>query len=158
MATITLQNFYKRQFGGAPPYGNVTSLHFELQTNSSGAALNSNSTAAIASGDVVVLGDLPAGLRLEDADAFVRVAMTAAVTGSLGFRYKDGVDSAEVPQDDAYFLSAKSLAATARLRADTAKLVTLPKDAELILTTGGANNAKASDIAFVVRGELTGPR
>lgn len=159
MATIRVQQYQKRQFGGAPPYGNVTTLAFELITNSSGAAVNSNSQAAIASGDVVVIGDLPAGFRLQDADLIIRTALTASVTGSLGFRYKDGVDVTAVPQDAAYFFaSGTSLNAAARHRANTAKLVTLPKDAELILTTGGAANAKVGDIQFLITGELTGPQ
>lgn len=157
MAIIIAQQYQQRQFGGAPPYGNVTTLTYELQTNADGAVINSNSAAAIASGDVVVIGDLPRGMRLQDADVIVKVAMTASVTGSLGFRYKDGVDSTEVPQDAAYFMSAKSLAAAARLRADTAKMVVLPKDAELILTTGGAANAKVSNTQILISGELTGP-
>lgn len=159
MAIITVQQYQKRQFGGAPPYGNLTSLAFALLTNSIGAAENSNSQAAIASGDVVVIGDLPSGMRLEDASLIIKTGMTASVTGSLGFRYKDGVDSAAVPQDAAYFLAAgTNLTTAARHRANTAKLVTLPKDAELILTTGGAANAKVSDLQFLIHGELTGPQ
>lgn len=157
MATITLIPNRQGQFGGAPPYGNYSTLSFGLKTDTDGAAINANSTDAIASGDVVVIGDLPRGMRLQDADVIIKTAMTASVTGSLGFRYKDGVDSTVVPQDAAYFLSAQSLAAAARVRMNTAKLVTLPKDAELILTTGGAANAKESDIEILISGELTGP-
>ena len=83
---------------------------------------------------------------LEDASIFITTAMTASVTGSLGFKYEDGVDDAKVPQDAAYFISGGSLATAGRLRANTGKLVTLPKPARLILTIAGAANAKASDI------------
>lgn len=158
MATIKIQHYQNRQFGGAPPYGNHTSLPFELLANAAGAAVNSNSLAPIANGDVVVLGDLPAGMRLQDLDVFILEGMTATVTGTVGFRYKDGEDSTEVPEDAAYFLGSTDLATAARVRADTAKLVTLPKTAELIVTTGTADNAKAADIKLIVTGELTGPQ
>jgi hypothetical protein len=81
------------------------------------------------------------------------------VTGSLGFVYVDGADSAEAPQDAAYFGSGLSLAATARLRAATAKApVKLAKNALLVLTIAGAANAKASRIDVVVHGERMGPK
>jgi hypothetical protein len=84
--------------------------------------------------------------------------LTASVTGSLGFAYEDGVDSAEVPQDAAYFGSGLALATAARVRATGSKLAVLPKPARLILTTAGAANAKASDIAVLVFGEQVGPK
>jgi hypothetical protein len=146
------------QFGGAVPYGNTTVLAFTLATNATGAVIDSNSTAAVASGDVIELGSLPEGFRLDDAQVIVNTAMTAAVTGSLGFKYVDGVDSTDVPQDAAYFISGGALNAAGRLRATGTKLVTLPKPAVLTLTTGGAANAKASDIKVLVSGELLGPR
>jgi len=69
------------------------------------------------------------------------------------------VDSAEVPQDAAYFGTGLNLAAAARLRASAAKaLVTLPKPARLILTTAVEDNAKASKIEVLVSGELQGAR
>ena len=157
MATIKKKPSGYGQFGGFSPYGNVTALAFFLATNASGAVIDSDTTVAVASGDVIDLGELPEGMRLDDANVFVTTAMTASVTGSLGFKYADGVD-AEVPQDAAYFINAGDLATAGRLRANTGKLVTLPKAARLILTTGGAANAKASDIKVIVSGELTGPR
>lgn len=160
MATIKKKGMGAQQFGGFTPYGNLTTLRATLETNASGAALNSDSTAAIASGDVVQLLELPEGMLLEDAQAIVSTAMTASVTGSLGFAYADGVDDAAVPQDAAYFIAAGGvLNATGRLRANTAKApVRLPKAAYLILTTGGAANAKASRIDFIVHGERLGPK
>lgn len=156
MATIKIVNTHLRQFGGSPPYGNVTQLPFVLTTDSSGVAENSDDATAVANGDVIDLGPLPAGMRLADADMFITTAMTASVTGKLGFKYTDGVDDATVPQDDDYFFTAYSLASAARKRADTGNLVTLPKAARLILTIGGADNAKVSDIKFLISGELTG--
>lgn len=158
MSTIALKNYNKRQFGGFTPYGNLTVLHFALRTNASGAAIDADSTSAIASGDVVDLGPLPEGFRLEDAQIIVSTAMSASVTGSLGFKYEDGVDDTTAPQDAAYFGSGLALATAARVRAAGSKLITLPKPARLILTTGGAANAKASDINVLVTGELTGPK
>lgn len=156
MANITKKRLAERQFGGVP-YGNTTTLHATLETNASGAAIDSDTTAAIASGDVVRLALLPAGAKLQDAQAIVSTTFSASVTGSLGFAYEDGVDSTAVPQDAAYFLSAQALSSTGRFRANTAKApVTLPKDAYLILTTGGAANAKASKLDVLVEVELVG--
>lgn len=159
MAKVKVKNARIGTFGGLSPYGNATILGFTLKTNATGAVINSDSTAALAIGDVVDLGELPEGLRLADAQLFVSTAMTAAVTGKLGFVYSDGVDSTEVPQDDAYFIAAGgALNATGRLRANGTKLVTLPKPARLVLTIAGAANAKASDLRVEVLGELKGPR
>ncbi|RKG33738.1 hypothetical protein [Acinetobacter tianfuensis] len=157
MATIKKKPSGYGQFGGFSPYGNVTALAFFLATNASGAVIDSDTTVAVASGDVIDLGELPQGMRLDDAQVLIKTGMTATVTGSLGFKYLDG-DSTEVPQDAAYFISGGDLATAGRLRANTGKLVTLPKPARLILTTGVAANAKASDIKVIVSGELTGPR
>ena len=158
MATIKKKPSGYGQFGGFSPYGNVTALAFFLATNATGAVIDSDTTAAVASGDVIYLGELPEGMRLDDAQILIKTGMTATVTGSLGFKYVDGVDSTDVPQDAAYFMSNGDIATAGRLRANTGKLVTLPKSARLILTTGGAANAKASDIKVIVSGELTGPR
>lgn len=158
MATVTLKQVQKRQFGGFTPYGNVTSLMFALATAANGAAVGADSSAALAAGDVVDLGPLPAGMRLDDASLFITTGMTATITGSLGFKYEDGVDSTAVPQDAAYFGAGIDLATAGRKRATGSKLVTLPKPARLILTTAVAANAKASDIKVLVTGELTGPR
>lgn len=159
MAKVAINQFRTRQFGGFTPYGNVTSLKYGLKTDATGAAVDADSKEALAVGDVIDLGYLPEGMSLEDASVFVTVGMTADVTGKLGFEYEDGTDSAEVPQDDAYFVAGGADLATAgRLRADGASLVVLPKPARLILTLAGAENAKESDIHVVVSGELTGPK
>ncbi len=127
-------------------------------TLASGAAADSDSTAAIAAGDVIDLGPLPEGLRLDDAQIIVTTGMTATITGSLGFKYEDGTDSTEAPQDAAYFGSGIDLAAAGRKRATGTKLLTLPKPARLILTTAVAANAKASDLKVLVYGEQVGAR
>ena len=158
MATVTLKRTGLRQFGNTVPYGNLSTFKFALATNASGAAINSDSSAAIGIGDVIDLGELQEGLTLEDAMIIVTTGMTATITGSLGFKYEDGVDSSDVPQDAAYFGSGLNLATAARVRAAGTKLVTLPKPARLILTTAVAANAKVADIKVVVHGELNGAR
>lgn len=159
MAKITRAVALNNYFGGAAPYGNCTYLTYRAQTNASGAVINSDSTAAVASGDVIDLGPLPGGMRLDDVIAIVSTTFSASVTGKLGFAYSDGVDDATVPQNDAYFFAATSLAtATIIRKTATTAPVRLPKEARLILTTGGAANAKASQIDVTVQGELAGPR
>ena len=157
MAKINLSQSIHNNLGSTP-YGNLTALHFVLETNSSGAAINSNSTSAIAIGDVVVLGTLPAGFKLLDSQVVVKTAMTASVTGNLGFAYVDGVNvTGDAAQDDDYFGAALVLSSAARLRNVTANgAVTLPKDANLTLTTAGAANAKASRVEVTVYGIAQG--
>lgn len=157
MATVSLKSALKRQFGNNP-YGNLSVLSFALATLASGAAADSDSTTAIAAGDVIDLGPLPEGLRLDDAQIIVSTGMTATITGSLGFKYEDGTDSTEAPQDAAYFGSGIDLATAGRKRAAGTKLLTLAKPARLILTTAVAANAKASDLKVLVYGEQVGAR
>ena len=157
MATITQSQSAHNNLG-ITPYGNLTALHFVLETNATGAAINSNSTAAIAIGDVVRLGVLPAGFKLTDSQVVVQTGLTAAVTGKLGFAYVDGVDVVGVAaQDDDYFGTGLVLSAAARLRNATSNsAVTLPKDAYLTLTTAGAANAKAARVEVTVLGIVQG--
>lgn len=158
MAKVTISQANSRQFGGASPYGNLTSLPFKLVTGASGGAVGADSSAPLKAGDIVDLGPLPSGMRLEDADVFVSLGMTASVTGMLGFEYEDGADSVLVPEDNAYFGNGINLATAGRVRASGSSLVVLPKPARLILTIAGADNAKASEIKVMVKGELTGPQ
>lgn len=158
MATIKRTAARYGQFGGFSPYGNMTVLTYALATNAIGAVIDSDSVAAIAVGDVIDLGELPQGMRLDDAQIIVSTGMSASITGKLGFKYSDGVDSTDVPEDDAYFVNAGDLATAGRIRAAGSKLLTLPKSARLILTIAGAANAKVSDLNVVVTGELKGPR
>ena len=156
MATVKVKSQAYRQFGATVPYGNATTLAFLLATNAIGAVLNSDSTVAVGIADVIDLGPLPEGMRLDDATVLVTTGMTATITGSLGFVYEDGVNSTEVPQDAAYFGAGIDLAAVGRKRASGSKLIKLPKPARLILTTAVAANAKVSDIKILVTGELLG--
>lgn len=153
MANVNLKSAHKRTFGNVP-YGNVTSLLFALATTAAGAAVDSDHADPLEIGDVIDLGPLPEGLRLEDAQVIVTTGMTASVTGSLGFKYEDGSSGG----DDAYFGSAMNLAAAGRVRAAGSKLTVLQKPARLTLTIAGADNAKASDISVLVYGEQLGNR
>ena len=158
MATIKKKSIGDKQFGGFTPYGNVTTIRATLQTNATGAAINSDSAAAIAVADVVVLEKLPEGFLLEDAQVIVSTPMTASATGSLGFIYADGVDSTDVPQDASYFGTGLNAAAAGRIRtAGTKAPVRLAKEAYLVWTHAGAANAKASRIDVIVHGERMGP-
>jgi hypothetical protein len=157
MATITKKKVLnQKQFGGTP-YGNRTSLEFNLTTNAVGAFTDSDVSTGIASGDKVRLGVLPAGFRFDDSQVIVSDAFSATVTANLGFEYIDGVDSTTVPQSATYFGAALALSAVARLRnATTNAPVTLPKDAYLILTTGGAANAAVGIADIFIEGVLIG--
>lgn len=157
MATMTKKQFRARQFGGVSPVGNLTVLPFQLVTNAAGGVTPADVETALQIGDVVDLGPLPAGMRLDDSFMRISTALTASVTGSLGFKYADGVDDAKVPQDAAYFGAGLVLNAAATLRNATSKaIVTLPKEARLILTMAGAANAKASKVDIRIIGELCG--
>jgi hypothetical protein len=158
MTTVKLNQFRTRQFHNAP-YGNESTLKYTVKTDATGAAVDADSSAALGIGDKLVIGPLQEGMRLDDSSVIVSTAMTAAVTGSLGFEYEDGVDSAEVPQNASYFGAGLALNAAGRLRNATSNApVVLPKPANLILTIAGAANAKASQLDILVKGELTGAR
>ena len=105
-----------------------------------------------------MLGTLPAGFKLLDSQVVVKTAMTASVTGNLGFAYVDGVNvTGDAAQDDDYFGAALVLSSAARLRNVTTNgAVILPKDANLTLTTAGAANAKASRVEVTVYGIAQG--
>lgn len=158
MATIKKVRYQDAAPFGGVPYGNVTTLPFQLKTRANGSAIDSDTAAAIGNGDSVVLGLLPAGMTLHDAVLKVSVAFTAAVVGKLGFAYDDGVDDSSVPQDDDYFATAAALNAVGLYRmATTVAPVKLPKDAKLVLVCSGAANAKAAQLDVLIQGELGGP-
>lgn len=158
MATVSKKKVLNQATFGGVPYGNYTALTFPFATNSSGVFVDSDLTTAVASGDKVRLGVLPAGMKLIDALFIVSDAFTALVTADIGFEYVDGVDVTAVPQDADYFGTAIALNTAGRYPADNAgvAVVTLPKDAYLILTTGGANCAAVGVADIVIKGVLTG--
>ena len=155
MATITKKPNPRIQVG-ATPWGNAHGLQYTLATASNGAAIGADSNAAIASGDKVRLGRIPAGSTLLDSVVTVSAAFTALVTGDIGFEYVDGVDSTAVPQDPVYFGNDIALnTAGVYRKATTTAPVTLQKDAWLTITTAGAANAKAAraDVVLSVASE-----
>lgn len=158
MATVKINDWTSRQFGPSP-WGNQSALTFAFVTTAAGAVANSSSAAALAIGDVVDLGELPAGFRMDDSLVVISDAFTASATAKLGFQYEDGIDDEAVPQHDDYFGAALVLSTAARLRNATANQpVTLPKPARLILTLAGAALAEAGRADVVITGELTGAK
>ena len=152
MATITKNALADEKQHTGTPYGTAITLHFAVTTNASGAVVNSNVATGVAAGDVVRMGIIPAGMRLDDAKVLVSTGWTATMTAKLGFAYVDGVDSTAAPQDDDYFGAAIAIATAGRYAAANTAVrpVVLPKDAYLILTTGAAANAKASQTDVLV--------
>lgn len=159
MSTVTKNKSAIAKSLAGVPWGNAATIPLNLTTNAAGAAVDSNLATALQIADVVRLGILPAGLTLHDAQLIISDAFTAATTAGVGFSYVDGVDSATVPQDAAYFVAAASLALNAtgisRKTSVTAP-VTLPKDAYLILTLAGAAHASVGVLDVIVHGVHTG--
>lgn len=155
MAKIHIRNKGSNNFGGVP-YGNLAVEHYNITAKSNGSIEGSNTVTAPQANDVLILGTLEQGFRLDDAQIIVKTPMTTGITADIGFAYADGVDDAKVPQDGAYFASGANLATAGRLRASTAKLVCLPKDAFLTVAIKGAANAKSADIDILISGEKFG--
>ncbi len=159
MATITPKNVTHLPEAGncVSPWGNLTALNYNFTVNASGIFANSSQATAVASGDIVRLGILPAGLLMLDMIRIISDAFAATTTDKIGFQYVDGVDVTAVPQDDDYFSGATTSAAAAitRKTATTAP-VTLPKDAYLILTRGGAADSEAGVMDITILGIRNG--
>jgi hypothetical protein len=160
MATITKKQILNDPQYGGKPEGNDAVRPFTLKTLANGSVEGSDVATATQIADVVRIGVLRRGFRIDDALLIISTGWTASVTGKIGFAYADGVDDATVPQDDDYFIAAgAALSTAARTRANNTAVfpVTLPKDAYIILTLAGAANAKASRIDLLVYGEDRGP-
>jgi len=158
MTTVTKKGAKAAAQPVGAPYGNSTVLRYHFETNSSGVFVDSDQTTAVNSGDKVRLGLIPAGFILDDALAIISDAFTASVTFTIGWEYADGVDVTATPQDNDYFFAALSAASAGRTAATNTAVapVKLPKDAYLILTVGGANNASVGIADIIVRGEYRG--
>ncbi len=156
--TTVIQKPVGGQFGGFTPYGNLSTLRYQLATNASGIPQNSSAVAALAINDVVKFEfPLPTSFVAEDCQVIVSDHFGAGVTADLGFTYADGVDDTAVPQDAAYFGAGLALSAAARLRTTSSKaLVSLPKPAYLTLTIKSANVAEAGKLDIVIHGERLG--
>ena len=160
MANVIIDNAHNLPdpgFGGVA-YGNVFSLPFNITTNASGVIVGSDTATAVGNGDVIYCGVIPAGTKLLDMKMFVSDAFAGSVTFAVGFKYKDGVDVAAVPQDDDFFCAATSVAATGVTRkTNVTPPVTIPKDAYLIVTSAGAAHSAAGICNIEIQGVIGGP-
>lgn len=159
MTTINTNYMVQQQLMGGTPFGNARNLPYHFETDSAGviAGAGGDLATAIQSGDIVRLGILPKGMSMQDALVIRSDAFTASTTASIGFAYVDGVDVAAAAQDAAYFASALATDATGVTRKTGVKApITLPKDAYLILTIGGAAHASVGIMDVIVQGIDTG--
>ena len=157
MTTLNKSRLSQGQ-GFTAPYGNKFARAFRFNTSAAGVAADTDLATAVQINDVVRLGVLPAGMELHDALAVVSDAFTAATTADIGFLYTDGVDSAAVPQNAAFFYAELATSATGRTRATAVNApVRLPKDAYLVLTRKGAADASLGIVDVIVEGILNGP-
>lgn len=155
MAKIHVRNNGGNRFGGVP-YGNMAVEHYRIVAKEDGTILGADAYGPPKANDVLVLGVLEQGFRLDDAQIIVKTGMSSGITADVGFVYADGADDANVPQDAAYFASAADFASAARIRCQSAKLVTLPKQALLTVTLKGADSEAAADIDILIYGEKFG--
>lgn len=159
MADVTktnARNLPAPQYTHCSPFGNLSTLLFVLATTS-GIMDDGDKATALVAADVCILGILPGGMRLDDAVFNIPAAFTAATVLDVGFQYVDGVDDADVPESVDYFADAIVASSAARLRnVSPDALVTLPKDAYLIVTIAGATQAATSRMEVLVNGLLTG--
>jgi len=158
MSTVTKKDVKRAMVGIGAAYGNAWRHVYSFVTNSSGVMTDSDQTTAVANGDKVRVGILPAGLELMDSLAIVSDAFAGSTTANIGFEYVDGVDDSDVAQDADYFNAALATSSAGRTRAaNTAvKPVVLPKDAYLILTVGGADHSAAGRLDILVEGVWRG--
>lgn len=155
MAKIHVRNNGGNRFGGVP-YGNMAVEHYRIVAKEDGTILGADAYGPPKADDVLVLGVLEQGFRLDDAQIIVKTAMSSGITADVGFVYADGADDANVPQDAAYFASDADFASAARIRCQSAKLVTLPKQALLTVTLKEADSEAAADIDILIYGEKFG--
>lgn len=115
------------------PYGNTATYHYRY------------TLVALAIGDDVELGPLPAGIKVKDV-RLINAALGASTTISLGHRNPSGSSPASL-------LAATATSAAASTRMALAP-VSLTEDSRLIATVGGA--AASGTIDVVVDAELVG--
>jgi len=134
-------------------YGNAWTEVFSFETNSIGVFASAKTTA-LASGDVAVIGVLPAGLRLQGSLAKVSNAFAVASAVKLGFVYADGIDDADVPQKDDYFSASLAIATAGNYVNDNtaSRPIVLPKKAYLIVTIGATGTSDLGVLDVIVNG------
>jgi hypothetical protein len=159
MATVTKGKAKKLLGGGTSgaAYGNQVVFHYNMTLNSSGVLVDSDQSTAIANADVVRIGVIPGGTKLLDALICISDVGQAATTVDVGFLYVDGTDTTPA-QDADYFTAALATDAQSRTAADNLAVVpvTLPKDAYVTLTIGGATHDEACVIDVIVFGSIDG--
>lgn len=158
MSNIKVNGIDKAVIFGGVPYGNRSSFKFNMTCNSSGVIADSDDATVLAIGDIVKIGYLPAGMKLEDWHLIISDAFKASSACKIGFEYVDGVDVAAVPEDDDYFFAtATVLTSIAVLRKVVGNVpIILPKDAYIIWTHEGAAADEACVADMIVVGELMG--
>lgn len=155
MSTVSIKGMKNSQF--TYPAGNKTVIKGNLTTGATGVVANSDLATALQVNDVVRIAFLPSGTELQDAQAIVSDAFAASTTADIGFLYADGVDSAAVPQNAAYFFAALATSATGRTRSTVANApVRLPKDAYLVMTRKGAADSAVGILDVLVDAVLQG--
>lgn len=153
----------KSRFPSGAPYGDLTVLGpFHIETASDGKLvgapdLTSGAATVLEVGDDVQIGILPAGLRLLDVVVEISNAFKSTTTFDLGFKYVDGVDSTDVPQDADYFVVAGSGAAGVVRKNNTAtRPVVLPKPAYLVWTNKSVDQDEAGVADIMVYAQVYG--
>lgn len=96
MAKIHVKNNGGNRFGGVP-YGNMAVEHYRIVAKEDGTILGADAYGPPKADDVLVLGVLEQGFRLDDAQIIVKTAMSSGITADVGFVYADGADDANVP-------------------------------------------------------------
>lgn len=159
MATVNKYNAKTLRTTSGVPYGNTYSEQFTFSVNASGIMTDSDLATAVQSGDVVRIGWLPAGTRIDDAFMVVSDAFASSTTAKVGFQYVDGTDVTAVPQDDDFFFSGTAQDSTGLTRKTTiTRPVVLPKDAYVIYTVGGAAHSAAGTVDIVISGIVVGAK
>lgn len=158
MGNATKKNIKNLQQPGGVPYGNMTGLHFTLETNASGVWVDSDLTTAIQVDDVLRIGIIPAGFQIWEYWANISDAFTGSSTFAIGFAYVDGEDSTAVPQDADYFCAATTAASQAVLKKTNVGVrpLTIPKDAYLTVTNAGAIQGAAGQLDVLILGIAKG--
>lgn len=161
MATMKLKDALRLPDNAytAGPYGTLTSLHYEFETNASGVVVGADDATALQATEDVVLGVIPKGAKIVDVMCVVSNTFSDTSTFDLGFEYVDGVDVTATAEDPDFFVDAgdyHNAVGVIRKTTGTAPIV-LPKDAYLVLLNNTAAQAEAGKMDIFIICELMGP-
>lgn len=131
------------------PFGNLTVLPFTA-TFLEGVWTLSDDATAVVHTDTLVLGTIPKGFKVYQANIRSTAALGAATsTLDIGFAYVDGVDVTAFPENIDEWADAQANTAVFNVMGNTAPVpAAFSKDAYLIATVNTA--------AFLTTGSLTG--